>query len=337
MARRKKPVDENGVPYEQYFAGYEVYDKLGEEKGITSWAATDLRLGREVLLKEMEPDVKIREDLVEDFFSSVGSIARLKHPNILRGLDTGRSGNKFYFVQEYITGEKLSAILQDGNKLDEERCLEITEQLLLAIDYIYEEGFVHGNITPENVILGRNGEIKLSDLGFPVDIQFATVEDFAKTYPTYKAPEMFEDDAYSDTGSDLYSLGICIYQMITGRLPYGGVDADEIIKKHIEETFPPLKEIVPGISDTLVKVIEQLLIKDTADRPMEPREIIELIYEHPYFAEKAEALRKTEEGLAEKDRAEEDKEDSEVYDSEEKEDTPEKNDDNNSDSGKNES
>lgn len=286
MARRKKPVDENGEAYPQPFAGYEVYEKLGTSSGVTTWAARDLRLERDVTLKEITPNLDLREDIVEEFFSETSSVARIRHENIIRGLDTGRSGDKFYFVMEDKPSDNLEALFQSNTKIKEERALEIVESIAKAFDCLYEEGLSHGTVIPENIMLGRDGIVRLSSLGFPVNVLFRDHSVKALEFVEYSAPEMFEENSYPDISSDLYSLGIILYRMLTGKHPFSAESRLEMSRKHREEDPVSPRVVSSEISEIASSITMSLLAKDPSDRICEPRELLEKIYSHSHFADR---------------------------------------------------
>ncbi len=290
MAKRKEPVDENGIPYEQPFAGYEIYDKADSNSLVTTWLARDLRMLRDVVLKVVTPSFEINEDFVEEFFAEASGVARLRHKNIVRGLDTGRSGMEFLFVLEYFPADKLGSIIDSGRKFKEEKALDIVGNILKALDLLYEEGIAHGNINPNNIMIGRDRVVRLDELGLPLRVLFNSTMEQAFALPEYAAPELFEEDSFSDIGSDVYALGTCLYQMLCGRLPFEAVDTGDLINKKQQEEPVPIRKILPNISEITSDLVMSMIAMDSGERVVEPNELIEKLCQHPAMDGKFEVV-----------------------------------------------
>lgn len=288
MAKRKKPVDENGIPYEQEFAGYEIYEKLQQNNFYTSWAARDLRLDRDVILKEMSPDLDRDEDVIEEFFTETSSVARVRHSNILRGLDTGRSGDKFYFVMEKLTSDSLASLFISSGKFRERKVFAVAYGVVKALAFLYEEGLCHGNINPDNILLCRDGTVKLADLGFPVRVLFTSEKEKSRAMPSYAAPELFEEGSFSDTSSDIYSLGTILYQMLAGRLPFSEDSEQLSIQKKLQEEAPSIRSLTTSVSDIAAELLMGMLKRDPVERLSNPHELLEKIALHPDIADLVE-------------------------------------------------
>ncbi|MFW5857792.1 MAG: hypothetical protein ACOCX4_07940, partial [Planctomycetota bacterium] len=165
MARRKKPVDEHGVPFPQPFPGYEVNARLEETIESTLWRAWDQRLDREVLLVELRPDPDREEDPAQEFFNAARTVARLRHPHLVRALDVGRAGaegdaaeaaaedDRFFFVTEHHRHRTAADLLAAGGAVDEETLARIALGVARALDHLFELGMVHGELTPAHLHL----------------------------------------------------------------------------------------------------------------------------------------------------------------------------------------
>ncbi|MFH0910281.1 MAG: serine/threonine-protein kinase [Planctomycetota bacterium] len=307
MPRRKNPVDESGRPLEQPFAGYEVFQKLAERDRSASWAAWDLRMDREVFLKELRPPRERIEAIVEDFFEEAQSVARVKHPHLVRALDAGRAargreageaqgddpgaGNAsqdvLYMAMEWVRGESLARRLDARERpLREIESLRIALALARALDHLHGLGMVHRAVKPSNVLLGADGIVRLGDLGVPLDLLYDSPWERARLDPAYAAPETLQADCCPDSRADLYSLGVVLFHMVTGALPFGGEDA-ELVRKHIEEEPPTARSARPGLSAATSGLIASLLAKEPAGRPDDPAALLERLAGHPLLAEQA--------------------------------------------------
>lgn len=303
MARRRKPVDENGVPFEQLFPGYEVNAQLKDTPRITTWRAWDLHMDRPVLLKELRPALVNREEVIEQFFSEVRSVAHIKHSNIARGLDTGRVGDRFYYVMEYIDGRTLADRIENGRAISEEEAARTAWDVGGALDYLYELGIVHADITPGNILFEEERGAILADLGVPIDILYDSPAARAAEHPSCAAPEQFDPEAFPDARTDLYAFGCTLYAALAGRLPFSGAK-DEVARRHAEEEPDPLRTINPSIGAQFAGAVAALLAKNPDDRPQTPAQLLERLAEHPVILEcrrqaqaQAEAARREREDL----------------------------------------
>lgn len=284
MARRRKPVDEQGVPFEQPFPGYEVNARLGADAETVTWRAWDLRLDREVWIVELTPDLEAceaPEDVVEEFFNTARTAARLKHPHLVRAVDTGRSGERFFLVTETVPGESLVARLTRGGPAGEPTVLAVAEQTGRLLDYLYELGIVHGDIRPGTLYLDETETVRLAGLGLPLGVLYASPAARARHLPAYAAPEQFDEDAVPDARSDLYALGSVLYHLLTGRPPFPGEDAEAVIRRKLQEEPASPRSIDPTLPAATAGVVMSLLATDPPARPADPAEFLERLGEHP--------------------------------------------------------
>jgi serine/threonine-protein kinase len=285
MARRRKPVDENGVPFEQPFAGYEINGLLSRDDRTAAWRAWDLRMDREVLLAELTLRTGGERDVVEEFFSTTASVARLRHPHLVRAVDTGRSGDRFYLATEFPPGEPLAERLAAGRPQPEERILRVGLGVGRALDALYEEGLVHGAFEPAQIWLDEDGTARLWGAGFPLELLYPNPEALAADRPRYAAPEQFEEGAYAESRTDLYRLGVILYQMATGALPFPAADAATALQQRTAGAPSVPRSAVPTLSAVLSGRIMSLLAPERGDRPRGPAAFLDALAEHPAVAE----------------------------------------------------
>mgnify|MGYP001809794616 CR=1 FL=1 len=282
MARRaeKEPVDENGTPLPQPFTGYLVTQKLHEGPHGILWRAGEAVFDRDTVIRQLFPDMTQHEDIIPTFFGEARTVARLKHPNLVRGLDCGRAGDSLFFVCEFVPGESLAAVLSVRGRLEEPRALAIVREICQALAYLDEQGMCHSAVKPSNCMLDREGVVRLCDLGVCKDVLYPNPVKRHRLHPEYAAPEAFTEDDYLDIQSDLYSLGITLWHMLTGNVPFRGMQ-EVVIRAHQERDLPSIREEAPGISAATASLLSALLAKDRSARVGTPDELMELLAEHP--------------------------------------------------------
>lgn len=275
--------DGAAAPLEQPFPGYEVLEKIAQGGMGAVFLARDLRLDREVAIKALVPHLASHADAVEQFFNESRNVARLRHPGIVRGLDVGRAGKYFYFVMEYARGETLAAKLQrlERGRLPEKESLEIVRQAAEALQYIFENGLVHRDLKPVNLILDGKGGVKLCDLGVAREIEHPGHDAFVKGSPDYASPEQITGDPNVDIRADLYGLGCTWYHMLTGQPPFRSATPEETLRRHLHEEPKNLRELDPRLSAATSELVRWLLMKDRDERPRTPQAFLARLMKHP--------------------------------------------------------
>ena len=208
-----------------YFPQLEIQQRIGHGGMGVVYLAKQRHLERNVALKILRPDVDADPTFAERFHREARTLAKLNHPNIVSIYDFGRSDSMFYLVMEYIDGANLRQIEQTGN-LTPAEALAIIPQVCAALEYAHNQGVVHRDIKPENILVTNQGHVKIADFGLAK--MAGRVEDVSLTgiwqvmgTPHYMAPEQIEHPAQVDHRADIYSLGVVLYEMLTGELPLG--------------------------------------------------------------------------------------------------------------------
>lgn len=257
---------------------YELISKLGEGGMGTVFKARDTGTGGVVALKVLPS--KLAEDRVfmGRFQREAIAVTRLDHPNIVRGLDVGSAGGSHYIAMEFIDGLDCDKMLARRGRLPEKEAVKIALQVAKALEYAHGRRLVHRDIKPANIIVMPNGTAKLTDLGLAksTSATAAKLTQVGMTMgtPHYISPEQAMGSKDLDVRSDIYSLGATLYHLLTGRVPFDGSSPAIIVAKHLTEELPNPKDLVPELSDNLVRVLEKMLAKDRADRYSSPREMI---------------------------------------------------------------
>lgn len=247
---------------------YRIQEQIGVGGMAIVYRAIDEKLDREVTFKVLKEDYINDEEFIKRFSTEARAAARLTNSNIVNVYDVGNDGNIHYIVMEYIDGFTLKELISSKAPFTDEEAVGIGLQIGAALEHAHKNGIVHRDIKPENILItksGNIGTIKVTDFG----IAKATT---SKTSPIdfmgsvhYFSPEQAKGENV-DTRSDIYSLGIVLFEMVTGQLPFTGETAVALAMKHLKEPIPDIKAINPNVSDKLVSVIKKATCKEPKNR-----------------------------------------------------------------------
>src|ERR1700727_3598999 len=252
---------------------YELDGVVGRGGMAEVYRARDIRLDRIVAIKTLRADLARDPIFQARFRREAQSAASLNHPNIVAVYDTGEdmaTGTPIpYIVMEFVDGRTVRDLLQDGHRLLPERSLEIIDGVLRALDYSHTAGIVHRDIKPGNVMVTRNGDIKVMDFGIAraVSDAQATMTQTAQVIGTaqYLSPEQAQGKRV-DARSDLYSAGCLLYELLTGRPPFTGDSPVAIAYQHVSENPIPPSRIDPEIPPWVDAIVMKSMAKDPAHR-----------------------------------------------------------------------
>ncbi len=252
---------------------YELDGVVGRGGMAEVYRARDIRLDRIVAIKTLRADLARDQIFQARFRREAQSAASLNHPNIVAVYDTGEdmaTGTPIpYIVMEFVDGRTVRDLLQDGHRLLPERSLEIIDGVLRALDYSHTAGIVHRDIKPGNVMVTRNGDIKVMDFGIAramSDAQ-ATMTQTAQVIGTaqYLSPEQARGERV-DSRSDLYSTGCLLYELLTGRPPFTGDSPVAIAYQHVRENPVPPSQVDPDVPPWADAIVLKAMAKSPADR-----------------------------------------------------------------------
>src|SRR5258706_2199474 len=252
---------------------YELDGVVGRGGMAEVYRARDLRLDRVVAVKTLRKDLARDQTFQARFRREAQSAASLNHPSIVAVYDTGEDSTSMshvpFIVMEFVDGRTIRDLLRDDRRLLPERALEITDGVLRALDYSHRAGIVHRDIKPGNVMLNRQGEIKVMDFGIAravADTQ-ATMTQTAQVIGTaqYLSPEQARGERV-DARSDLYSVGCLLYELLTGRPPFMGDSPVSIAYQHVREAPVPPSRIDPELPAWADAIVLKAMEKDPADR-----------------------------------------------------------------------
>ncbi len=260
-------------------AHYDLLEEVGHGGMGTVFRAKDLNTGQELALKVLPPELSLNPALLQRFRREVMALRQLTHPSIVRILDVGSEGRTHYFAMEYVSGGSLEGLLQrEDGRLPVEDAIDVIVQLAEALDYAHSKNIVHRDIKPSNVLLTEGGHPKLTDFGIAkvVEATRMTVTGGIVGTVDYMAPEQAEGRAIGPR-TDIYSLGVLLYQMTTGRLPFKGETPSEVIQKHRFSLVEPPINYNPDMPENLSLAIEDMLQKDQAKRIPSMRALIRIL------------------------------------------------------------
>ncbi|HTC29982.1 MAG TPA: Stk1 family PASTA domain-containing Ser/Thr kinase [Candidatus Acidoferrum sp.] len=247
---------------------YKLDRKLGEGGMATVYGGTDTVLRRRVAIKVLRPQYAADDEFVRRFYQEAESAARLSHPNIVNTYDVGREGDTYYIVMELVDGPSLAEIIADG-ALPEPVAIDYAAQICNGLAYAHRSGLLHRDIKPANILVTKDDVVKLSDFGIARAVSQQTM---ALTKPGlvmgsvyYISPEQAQGHELHES-SDLYSVGIVLYQMLTGALPYTGESPVTVALKHIGDPVPVLDANTSGVSPALAAIANKLLQKRPENR-----------------------------------------------------------------------
>lgn len=258
---------------------YELIEKIGEGGMAVVYKAKDRLLNRYVAIKILRPEFTQDEQFLESFKRESQAAAGLQHPNIVSIYDVGRTGNINFIVMELVDGRPLSDLIKEKGRLDYKTTIDIAKQMASALSIAHKHQIIHRDVKPHNIMITSDGVAKLTDFGIARAVSNATmVADTSKIIGSvhYFSPEQARG-AYVDERSDIYSLGIVMFEMLTGRVPFDGETPVEVALKHINEDVPSPAKLVPGIPPALDKIVLKATDKYQTERYKSVDEMLEAL------------------------------------------------------------
>ncbi len=252
---------------------YELGRLLGRGGMAEVFAAHDRLLGRDVAVKVLRERFREDEGFISRFHDEARHVARLAHPNLVVVHDTGTDAGRPFIVMERIHGRTLAQVIDAGG-LREDRALEVVADACAALGYAHDHGLVHRDVKPGNVMLGEDGSVRVTDFGIARAISEETVTATAAVLGTaaYLSPEQAQGRRV-DARSDLYALGVVLYELLTGKVPFTGETAVAVALQHVRATPTPPRELVPTVSRHAETITLRLLAKDPDRRYQQADEV----------------------------------------------------------------
>ncbi len=257
--------------------GFESVSLLGRGGMGEVWKARQKGIDRWVALKILHPHFSQDEEYVRRFQREARTVGKLSHENIVRAYDCGEADGRNYLVMEFVQGEPLDGILARQGVLPEREALAIVRAIAQALQYAWEHRIIHRDIKPQNILMTPEGVPKLCDLGLSRDVTESTrltqTGAIACT-PAYASPEQAQGETRIDTRSDLYSMGVLLYELVTGTLPFQSSSAAALLVKHVSEKPAPPVSRNPALTPGANRLILDMLEKLPARRPTDPGAVV---------------------------------------------------------------
>lgn len=251
--------------------GFDHIEKIGESSRTTIWKARQTSLDRTVCVRVLKPEFSVEHHEVSAFVEPSRAAARVKHPNMIQIYDVAEHDGLYYLVMEYIGGMSIAQMLQNG-PFPQRKALEIARQVAGALEHAWQVShLIHRNLKPSVISIDEMGVAKIAD------ISLATVTDpqsglhmpgerTVEGTPHYMSPEQARGTGPLDFHADMYGLGATLYHMMTGHVPFSGMESMDVLEHHISGYLRNPREIEPSISVSTVKVLSRLMMKNPMDR-----------------------------------------------------------------------
>lgn len=252
-------------------AGFDQTEKIGETSRAEIWRARQITLERIVCLRMLKKEFASNPAEVKAFVEPARAAAKLKHPNLVQIYDIVEKDGQCYVVMEYVSGMLLSNVLANG-PIPQRRALQIAKAVASALNHAWRtERLVHRNIKPAAIALSDVNVAKIADVSLAtvVDPQgnpMGRENDTIQGTPNYIAPELVRGSGAMDFRSDMYSLGATLYHMVTGVVPFAGVDQVAVLDKQVTDSIPYPREVNPAVSTGTAKIIQRMMMKNPMDR-----------------------------------------------------------------------
>jgi len=244
---------------------YKIIDKIGEGGMGAVFKGVDLMLEREVAIKMLRPELARQPNVVERFRTEAVTLAKLNHPNVATLHSFFRQGDNFFMVMEFVRGETLDNVIRARGAMRCDQAVEFFCMALEGIDHAHKMGIIHRDIKPANMMLTETGSIKVMDFGIARVLGTDRLTKTGHLIGTveYMSPEQVRGEE-TDARSDIYSLGILLYEMLTGRVPFNSTSEYELMRCQIENAPAPPRTFAPHIP----LAVEQAIMRSLAYRRM---------------------------------------------------------------------
>ncbi|WP_253908530.1 Stk1 family PASTA domain-containing Ser/Thr kinase [Arthrobacter sp. H41] len=251
---------------------YLVHSRLARGGMSTVYLATDQRLDRQVALKVLYPHLAEDSSFLRRFEQEAKSAARLSHPHVVgvldQGMEDGPEHRTAYLVMEYVPGRTLRDLLRERGRLTPRQALALLDPVVEGLGAAHAAGLVHRDVKPENVLLASDGQIKIADFGLARAVSTSTGTGALVGTVAYLSPELVTGES-ADAQSDIYSVGILLFELLTGRQPFTGDAPIQIAFQHAHSTVPAPSSLLPGLPPDIDELVQWCTAPDPEDRPVD--------------------------------------------------------------------
>ncbi|HRE49680.1 MAG TPA: protein kinase, partial [Aggregatilineales bacterium] len=249
---------------------YQLVAQQGSGGMAVVYKATDLALSRSVAIKILRPSLTSDPQFLVRFRQEARNVANLAHPNIVTLHDVGQDGNTYYMVMEFIDGQDLKKIVRSAAPLSVERVMNLTVQICAGLGYAHRSELVHADVKPQNILMTSGDMVKITDFGIAQAISQTQAGERQRTNvvwgsPHYFAPEQARGEPPTPA-SDVYAIGVVMFEMLTGKLPYSGNSGEELALAHVKEQIPHVRDVNPSIPQRLDWLVHKVMSKEPEQR-----------------------------------------------------------------------
>jgi len=257
---------------------YKLEDFIGQGGMSLVYRAVDIRTGHSVAVKILKSEYNSDKEFLERFQREAQAASLMSHHNLVNLLDVGVEGEYRYLVLEYVNGNTLKDIIRQKGRINYQTAIQVTIRILSALQHAHDNGIIHRDIKPQNVLIHADGHVKVADFGIARMTGGATIGkgDTVVGSVHYSSPEQATGSVVEAT-SDLYSTGVVMYEMLTGRVPFVGDTPVAVAMQHIQDAPPPIADFAPETPAAVVAVVMKALEKDPKRRFQTAREMAEAL------------------------------------------------------------
>lgn len=239
---------------------YEIIDRVGSGGMADVYKARDQRLNRFVAIKILKPEYSNDAKFVSKFRGEAQSVAGLSHPNVVNVYDVGEDDDLYYIVMELVEGITLKRFIEKKGRLDVKEAIGIGVQIAQGMQAAHDNSIIHRDIKPQNIIISKEGKVKVTDFGIAKAATSNTITSNAMGSVHYIVRSR-QEVVTADEKSDIYSLGVTMYEMLSGKVPFEGDSTVTVALAHIQEEATPLDKIDPEIPHSLSKIVMKCMQK----------------------------------------------------------------------------
>lgn len=277
---------------------YRLTEQIGMGGMAIVYKAVDMRTGHNVAVKVLRPEFNEDIEFVGRFQREAEAASKMTHHNIVNLLDVGMDGENRYLVMEYVQGKTLKEVIQERGRLSAPLACQIAIRILSALEHAHRNGIVHRDIKPQNILVHDDGHIKVADFGIAriADSSTLTKGDMVMGSVHYFSPEQARGESAAAT-SDIYSTGVVLYEMLTGRVPFDGENPVAVAMQHLHAQPVPIQQLAPDVPPAVVRVCMKAMEKNPAMRYQSAREMasdlrasLDMRQDRPEDTEKMDAI-----------------------------------------------